>query len=112
MLDRCGDLGELRPPKASTKARTSRVVLVYLSSKSTVKPGFVQREIRFALDVANQQPEGSIYLIPVRLEPCDVPHRLGTWQWVDLFTLGGYGRLLQTLRRTILDQDTDGTRSG
>jgi TIR domain/Hsp70 protein len=92
--------------------RTSRIVLVCLSASSTVKRGFVQREIRFALDVADQQPEGSIYLIPVRIEPCDVPHRLDTWQWVDLFTPGGYGRLLQTLRRTILDQDNDGTRSG
>lgn len=92
--------------------RTSRIVLVCLSASSTVKRGFVQREIGFALDVADQQPEGSIYLIPIRLEPCDIPQRLGTWQWVDLFTPGGYGRLLQTLRRTILDQDVNESGSG
>jgi hypothetical protein len=37
------------------------------------KTGFVQKEIKIAPDAADEQPEGRIYIIPVRLEDCDVP---------------------------------------
>jgi hypothetical protein len=67
--------------------------------------GYVHKEIKQALDIADEQPEGSIFLIPVRLEPCQVPDRLGTWQWVDLFAPGAYERLLLSLKR----EQTSGT---
>ncbi len=59
----------------------------------------MQKEIRIALDAAEEKPEGAIFLIPVRLEVCDVPRRLNRWHWVDLFQLGGYEKLLVALRR-------------
>ncbi len=80
--------------------RASQIVLVCLSKGSISKSGYVQKEIRFALDVADAQPEGAIFLIPVRLEDCQVPERLGRWQWVDLFQPTGYERLLRTLEAT------------
>jgi hypothetical protein len=79
--------------------RESRYVLVCLSTSSITKSGFVQKEIKEALDVADEQPEGSIFLIPVRLESCEVPARLGSRMWVDLFAAGGYERLLRSLGR-------------
>jgi hypothetical protein len=39
------------------------------------------------------QPEGIAFLIPVRLEECEVPHGMRRWQSVDLFKEGGYERL-------------------
>ncbi|WP_239405964.1 toll/interleukin-1 receptor domain-containing protein [Frankia sp. Cj3] len=78
--------------------RTSRAVLVCLSSTSTGKRGYVQKEIKYALDVADEQPEGSIFLIPVRLERCEVPDRLRKWHWVDLFDEDGYAKLIRALR--------------
>lgn len=56
------------------------VVLACLSPRSVTKTGFVQKEIRFALDRADEKPPGTIYIIPVLLESCDVPERLGRWQ--------------------------------
>src|SRR6266699_5595951 len=53
--------------------RESDVVVVCLSSAAVNKRGYVQKEISFALDVAEEQPEGSIFLIPAKLENCDVP---------------------------------------
>ena len=53
--------------------RTSDVVLVCISKESLNKEGFVEKEIRYTLDVADEKPEGTIFLIPVRLEECDVP---------------------------------------
>jgi TIR domain len=79
---------------------TSRQVLVCLSRSSVNKRGYVQKEIKQALDVADEQPEDSIFLIPVRFEPCEVPPRLRTWQWVDLFAANGYQRLLLSLGPT------------
>lgn len=77
--------------------RNSDVVLVCLSQHSTNKAGYVQKEIKYALDVADEQPEGAIFLIPVRLEACDVPERLGRWQWLNYFEDQGYRRLLMAL---------------
>ena len=77
--------------------RQSQIVLVCLSKTSVNKSGYVQKEIRFALDAADEQPEGTIFLIPVRLEECEVPERLTRWQWVDLFQPDGYERLLGAL---------------
>lgn len=77
--------------------RTSDVVLVCLSRSSITKEGFVQKEIRLALDVADEKPQGTIFIIPARLEPCQVPDRLRRWQWVDLSQEGGYDDLLRSL---------------
>lgn len=77
--------------------RESEVVLVCLSNDTVSKSGYVQKEIRLALDVADEQPEGTIFLIPLRLENCIVPMRLRQWHWVDLFSDNGYRRLLQSL---------------
>lgn len=77
--------------------RESDAVVVCLSNSSTTKAGYVQKEIRFALDVADEQPEGAVFLIPARLEDCKVPMRLSKWQWVDLFYSKGYERLESSL---------------
>jgi hypothetical protein len=53
---------------------------------------------RKALDVACEQPEGVAFLIPVRLEECEIPERLNRWQWVDLFSHSGDKKLLRVLR--------------
>src|SRR3972149_1061644 len=45
--------------------RETDVVVVCLSNGSVTKAGYVQKEIRFALDVANEQPEDAIFIIPV-----------------------------------------------
>jgi formylglycine-generating enzyme required for sulfatase activity len=69
------------------------IVVVCLSCKSTTKRGVVQGEIRWALDVLDRMPEGNIYLIPARLEPCQVPDRLSQLHWVDLFEPDGFEKL-------------------
>jgi hypothetical protein len=79
--------------------RNSRFVVVCLSRTSVSKTGYVQKEIGLALDRADEQPEGKVFVIPVRLERCDVPDRLRKWQYVDLFEAGGYQRLLATLTK-------------
>ncbi len=78
--------------------RDCDVVVVCLSAGSITKEGYVQKEIRVALDLGDEKPEGTIFIIPVRLEGCAVPDRLKRWQWVDLFGTHGYARLVGSLR--------------
>ncbi len=65
--------------------RAADIVIVCLSRESINRKGYVQKEIKYALDVADEQPEGTIFLIPLRLEPCEIPNRLHRWHWVNLF---------------------------
>ena len=77
--------------------RSTDIVIVCLSKQSVSKVGFVQKEIKYALDVADMQPEGSIFIIPAKLEECDVPTRLEQWHWVNLFEKNGFYNLLRAL---------------
>lgn len=86
--------------------RTSHVVLVCLSERSEVKRGYVQKEIVRALSVAEEQPEGAIFVIPAKLKPCRVPDRLSKWQWVDLTTVDGYSKLEDALQAVKSDLST------
>jgi hypothetical protein len=74
------------------------VVIVCLSKKSITKSGFVQAEIKYALDVAYEQPEGIIFVLPLRLEECIVPDCLSRWQWVNYYEEDGRDRLQRSLR--------------
>jgi hypothetical protein len=88
--------GEVWREAIPRAVRASDVVIVCLSHNST-KAGYVQKEIRLALDVADEQPEGTIFLIPARLEEYTVPDRLSCWHWVNLFEEKGYERLMRAL---------------
>src|SRR5215208_7001400 len=43
--------------------RETDIVIVCLSKNSITKAGYVQKEIRFALDIASEQPEGKTFII-------------------------------------------------
>jgi hypothetical protein len=78
--------------------RDSDIIIVCLSRQSLTKRGYVNKEIKYALDVADEQPEGTIFLIPVKLEECAIPAGLSQWHWVNLFEGNGYRNLLRALR--------------
>lgn len=82
-------------PKA---VKNSDVVIVCLSRNSITKEGYVQKEITFALDLADEKPESIIFLIPLKLEECSVPEKLSKWHWVNYFEESGYNKLLSALK--------------
>ncbi len=75
----------------------ANLILLCLSKGSVNKEGYVQKEMRLALDRGLEMPEGEIFLIPAKLEECDLPFRLRDYQWVDLFTESGMQRLIKSL---------------
>ena len=90
-------------PKA---IRNSDIFIACLSKTSVEKLGYVQQEFRMALNQCARRPPGKIYLIPVRLDDCEIPElrqeeygiNLSDYQWVDLFESDGYDRLVQGVR--------------
>ncbi len=78
--------------------KTIDVVVVCLSKGVIDKAGFVHKEIKIALDAADERPEGAIFIIPVKLEECNIPERLSRWHCVNLFEEKGYGRLMKALK--------------
>jgi hypothetical protein len=77
--------------------KATHCVLVCLSASTVGAAGYVHKEILFALDVADRQPEGTIFLIPAKFDECEVPSRLSRYQWVNLFEEDGYANLLRGL---------------
>jgi len=104
------DIKDLLPGQDWDKAiveaiRNARFVLVFLSNNSVNKRGYVQTEIREALDTADRIPDGEIFIIPVRLEICTVPERLRKWQWIDVFRPNGFKDIVRILRTQLVSKD-------
>ncbi len=76
------------------------VIIICLSNQSVSNEGFLQKEIRYALNIALEKPEDTIFLIPLRLDESPVPRRLRTIHWVDFFgseKQKDYSNLLKSL---------------
>jgi len=80
--------------------RDSDAIIICLSQVSVAKEGYLNKEIRRALDAADEKPEGAIFVIPVRLDDC-IPsfERLKKYQWLDYFSPNAHERLIKSLRR-------------
>jgi len=78
--------------------RTSDAVVVCLSTGSVGKEGFLNREIKVALRALDEKPEGTIFVIPARLEAVEIPGSLRDLQWANLYDEGGYERLVGALK--------------
>jgi hypothetical protein len=79
--------------------RNSDVIIALLSNKSVTKEGYVQKEITFALDVADEKPEGTTFIIPIKLEECSIPQRLQRWQYTRFGNDEDFSRLLRALKK-------------
>ncbi|MCL4275603.1 MAG: SUMF1/EgtB/PvdO family nonheme iron enzyme [Anaerolineales bacterium] len=61
------------------------VVIIFLSRNSVQKEGFVQRELNYAWELSLEKPRNVIFLIPFRLDNCEIPRYLASRQWGDYF---------------------------
>ena len=80
---------------------TADIVIICLSNNSVTKEGYIQREMRYAQDISLEKPEGTIFLVPLKLEECEAPRGLRIYQWIDYFgeeKEQNYERLLRSLR--------------
>lgn len=78
--------------------RKCDVVLICLSHEFLIKEGYGQKEIKIALDTALEKPEGANYLIPLRLENCELPERLKRLHAINYFEGDGFNKLIRALK--------------
>jgi tetratricopeptide (TPR) repeat protein len=80
----------------------ANIVIACISSRSVDKEGYIQKELRSVLSLAEEKPEGAIFVIPLKLEDCLVPRSLQDRQWVNYYPSSqrdqAYQRLLTVLR--------------
>jgi len=85
-------------PKA---IKASQIFLACLSAKSANKQGYIQRELRIALDTLGEMLPGTIFFIPMRLEECEIPDlrlaevslNLRDLHWLDYWKEDGFEQL-------------------
>ncbi len=70
----------------SKAIRENDFFLALFSSNSVSRKGYVQKEVRFALDQLDEYPEDEIFVLPVRLDDCSPSfERLRDIHYADLF---------------------------
>lgn len=79
----------------------SDVIIVCLSRAFSKQKGYRHEELKVALERAPLFSEDEIFIIPARLENCDLPESLRHLHRVDLFEDGGYRKLIRTLRKYV-----------
>ncbi|MEO1723197.1 MAG: TIR domain-containing protein [Pseudomonadota bacterium] len=95
-------IGENWEEQISKAIASSRYFIAILSKASTSKTGYVQVEFRRALQRMSQMPSGSIYLLPVRVDDCEVPQhtiegvRFDQIQYIDVRE-GKFSELIEQL---------------
>lgn len=89
---------------AVTKAiKESSIFLALISYSSVDRKGYIQKEMKSALDIMDTFPSGYIYIIPVYLEPCNPPEHLQHIMGVKLYESykEGFKRILKVLHHAI-----------
>jgi hypothetical protein len=84
-----------------TAIRDCDFFVLCLSPNSVGRRGFLQREIKLALDRLLELLDDDIYFVPLRLQPCARPAQIGRYQTVDLFEPRGYDRLISALKEGV-----------
>ena len=90
--------GQEWPSVIGQALRSADFMLAFISRRSVSKRGYVQRELRAALSVASELPQGAVFLIPVRLDDSELPEALRAFHFVDLFADDGWDILLRSLK--------------
>lgn len=77
--------GQKWKDEISKAINKSEAFIVILSKISVTKRGYIQKEVKFALDVLKELPANQIFIIPARIEKINPSHpELADISWVDL----------------------------
>ena len=78
----------------------SSLVILLVSNESLSKRGYVQVEMKKALNILEEIPDSDIFIIPVRINSCEIfEPGLNDLHWVDLFP--SYQRGVESIMKAI-----------
>ena len=80
------------------------VVIVCLSHNFDKQHGYRHEELKLALEKASFLPADEVFIIPARLDECEMPESLRHLHRVDLFKAGGYKKLVGALREHYVEK--------
>ncbi len=79
----------------------SQLVMLVFSSHSVKKRGFVQKELRLAVDEASKIPPSQVYIMPIRLDLCEWPDAVSRYHVIDLFSGKDFPKLLESVKHAL-----------
>ncbi|MFZ2471257.1 MAG: toll/interleukin-1 receptor domain-containing protein [Methanothrix sp.] len=95
--------------------KASRYFIAVLSTNSVGGKGFVQKEVADALSILDEFPESEVFIIPVRLDDCQLSHeKLGELHWANMFPIweDGLTKILSTLKGKSFDESLKQKQNG
>jgi hypothetical protein len=95
---RCIHAGEKWKQAIERAIQKAHFFLLCLTPNSVNRRGFLQREIRMAIDKTQELLDEDIYFLPVRLVECARPLQLAEFQSIDLFAPGGFPLLIAAIK--------------
>lgn len=85
--------------------QSCQLFLACISENSIGKRGFVQSELKRALDVIDQMPEDAIFIVPIRLDDSEVPRQLKPFQYLDFNgSIGSAVKIAKKLKRSLNEE--------
>ena len=76
-------------------------IILLLSKTSVAKRGYLQREFKIALDYYKEKLDSDIFIIPIKIDDCEVPETLKYFQWIELQNPNSYGQILAALKQQV-----------
>lgn len=74
-------------------------IILLLSKISVEKRGFVQKEYKLAQEYCEEKLDSDIYIIPCKIDDCEVPGALSRFQWAELKQDGFFNSILASLEK-------------
>lgn len=90
--------GQLWKFEIQKALKDANYVILLLSEISVQKRGYVQREFKYALEYYEEKLEDDIYLIPIKINKCEVPESLSKFQWIEFTDTETFEQILQSLK--------------
>jgi tetratricopeptide (TPR) repeat protein len=78
--------------------KTADFFIACLSQNSVSTHGYVQKELKDAISILEQIPEGEIYIIPIRIDDCIVPTSLASKHWLEWKSTASKAALMKAIR--------------
>lgn len=98
--------GRNRDMQIENAMKSADFALVCLSQFSIARKGYLNEDIKWIMDHQDEMPEDKIFMIPVKLDECDLQERFYGIRTVNLFEPGGFERLTNALEYQ-LGKNTD-----
>jgi hypothetical protein len=81
--------------------RKCAAVVMCLSSKWIGERSYIQKELKIVIEVLGEMPAGRIFVIPVKLDECEVPLALAKTHWIGLSETRGFERIQKAINSAI-----------